>query len=51
MRPFTITNAPHQRGAPKHYSVPIERIESLRSALHFRLLLEGNSVNDLEVVR
>jgi hypothetical protein len=30
---------------------PIERIESLRSALRFRVPLEGNSVNELEVVR
>ena len=30
---------------------PIERIESLRSALRFRVPLEGNSVNELEVMR
>jgi len=30
---------------------PIERVESLRSALHFRVSLERNSVNELEVVR
>ena len=40
-----------KRGVPKLYSIPIERIESLRSVLHFRVPLEGNSVNELEVVR
>jgi enamine deaminase RidA (YjgF/YER057c/UK114 family) len=29
----------------------IERIESLRSALRFQVPLEGNSVNELEVMR
>jgi hypothetical protein len=29
---------------------PIDRIESVRPALRFRVPLEGNSVNELEVV-
>jgi hypothetical protein len=35
---------------PRSFPNPIERIESLRS-LRFRVPLEGNSVNELEVVR
>jgi hypothetical protein len=35
------SHEPHQRGAPKHNSTPIERIESL-SPLRFRVLLGGD---------
>jgi hypothetical protein len=45
-----ITNTPHQRGAPKHFSIPFARIESLQSALRFRVPLRG-SAHELEVLR
>jgi hypothetical protein len=43
-------NTLHQRGAPKHLSIPIERIESLRPVLRFRVPL-GDGVHELEVLR
>jgi hypothetical protein len=43
-------NAPHQRGAPKRFSKPFERIESLRPALRFRVSL-GDGARELEVLK
>jgi hypothetical protein len=43
-------NVPHQRGAPKHLSIPFERIESLRSALRFRVSL-GDGTQELQILR
>lgn len=40
----------HQRDYSRSFSKPIERIESLRRALRFRMLL-GSDVDKLEVVR
>jgi hypothetical protein len=43
-------NSPHQRGAPKHFSIPFERIESLCPALSFRVPL-GEGALEFEVLR
>jgi hypothetical protein len=43
-------NVPHRRGAPKHFSIPFERIESLHSPLRFRVLL-GRGKDELEVLK
>jgi hypothetical protein len=43
-------NTSDQRGAPKHYSIPFERIESLRPLLRFRVWL-GDSAHELAVLR
>jgi hypothetical protein len=42
-------NASHQRGAPKHFSIPFERIESLHPLLRFRVPL-GDGVHELMVI-
>jgi hypothetical protein len=43
-------NTPHQRGAPKRFSIPLERIESLRPALRFRVPLQEGA-HELEILR
>ena len=41
----------YQRGAPKRFSKPIERTESLRPALRFRVSFGGDGADEFEVVR
>jgi hypothetical protein len=48
---MTTTNTPYQRGAPKRFSKPIERTESLRPSLRFRVSLGGDGADEFEVVR
>jgi hypothetical protein len=44
-------NAPPQRDAPKHYSIPFERIESLPSPLRFQMSLGSASTGDVRFER